>query len=134
MVGPFNSSPAFSVAPLSPYLFAVYVDNVITTVEHKRLGCVYKSVCVSIIMYADDIVLLSPSVTALQELLHLCEGVLQNLDLFINPKKSICLRIGPRYNMSCCDIVSSNGCALQWMESVRYLGVYFVKARQFKCR
>jgi len=52
---------------LSPYLFAVYVDNVITTVEHKRLGCLYKSVCVSIIMYADDIVLLSPSVTALQE-------------------------------------------------------------------
>jgi len=44
------------------------------------------------------------------------------------------MRIGPRYNMSCCDIVSSNGCALQWMESVRYLGVYFVKARQFKCR
>ena len=31
-------------------------------------------------------------------------------------------------------IVSSNGCALQWVESVRYLGVYFVKARQFKCR
>lgn len=119
---------------LSPYLFAVYVDNVITTVEHKRLGCLYKSVCVSIIMYADDIVLLSPSVTALQELLHVCEGVLQNLDLFINPKKSVCMRIGPRYNMSCYDIVSSNGCALQWVESVRYLGVYFVKARQFKCR
>ena len=44
-------------------LFAVYVDNVITTVEHKRRGCLYKSVCVSIIVYADDIVLLSPSVT-----------------------------------------------------------------------
>jgi len=56
---------------LSPYLFAVYVDNVITTFEHKRLGCLYKSICVSIIMYADDIVLLSPSVTALQELLCL---------------------------------------------------------------
>jgi len=110
------------------------IDNVITTVEHKRFGCLYKSVCVSIIMYADDIILLSPSVTALQKLLHVCEGVLQNLDLFINPKKSICLRIGPRYNMSCCDIVSSNGCALQWVESVRYLVVYFVKARQFKCR
>jgi len=75
-------------------------------------------------MYADDTVLLSPSVTALQELLHVCEGVLQNLDLFINSKKSICMRIGPRYN----------GCALQWVESVRYLGVYFVKAIQFKCR
>jgi len=44
------------------------------------------------------------------------------------------MRIGPRYNMPCYDIVSSNGCALQWVESVRYLRVYFVKARQFKCR
>ena len=53
---------------LSPYLFAAYVNSVITTVEHKRLCeaqmCLYKSVCVSIIMYADDIVLLSPSVSA----------------------------------------------------------------------
>jgi len=39
-----------------------------------------------------------------QELLqkcHVCEGVLQNLDLLINPKKSVCMRMGPRYNMSC---------------------------------
>ena len=72
-----------------------------------------------IITHADDIVLLSPSVTALQELLHICEEVLQNLHIFINPKKSVCMRIDPRYNMSCCDIVSSNGCALQWVESVR---------------
>ena len=54
------------------------VDNVITAVECKRLGCLYKSVCVSSIMYADDIVLLSPSVTVSQELL--C--VLQNLVAF----------------------------------------------------
>ena len=26
------------------------------------------------------------------------------------------MRIGPRYNMSCYDIVSFNGCALQWVE------------------
>jgi len=58
--------------------------------------------CVSIIMYADDNVLLSPSVTALQELLHVCEGVLQNLDLFINPKKSVYMRIGPEIDTSSC--------------------------------
>jgi len=59
-----------------------YMLTTYNNVEHKRLGCLYKSVCVSIIMYADDIVLLSPSVTALQELLHVCEGVLQNLRPF----------------------------------------------------
>ena len=109
------------------------MDNIIATVEHKRLGCFYKSVCVSIIVYADDIVLLSPSVTVLQEL-HVCEEVLKNLDLFINPKKSVCMRIGPPLNMSCCDIVSSNGSALQWVDSIRYLRIYIVNARQFKCR
>jgi len=36
-------------------------------------------------MYADDILLLSPSVTALQDLLHVCESTLSSLDLFINP-------------------------------------------------
>ena len=121
---------------LSPYLFAVYVDNAITTVEHKRIGCYYKSVSVSIIMYADDIVLLSPSVTALQQLLLVCEEALENLNLFVNRKKSVCMRIGAggRYNVSCFNIVSYSGCALPWVESIRYLGVHFVKARQFTCR
>jgi len=30
--------------------------------------------------------------------------------------------------------VSSNGSALQWVDSIRYLGIYMVNARQFKCR
>ena len=85
-------------------------------------------------MYADDIVLLSLSVTVLQELLHVCEEVLKNLNLFINPKKSVCMRIGPCFNMSCCNIVSSNGSALQWVDFIRYLGIYIVNARKFKCR
>jgi len=42
--------------------------------------------------------------------------------------------IGPRFNVSCSDIVSSNGSALQWVDSIRYLGIYVVNARQFKCR
>ena len=76
---------------LSPYLFAVYVDDLIASVEHTHFGCFYKSTCISIVMYADDILLLSPSVTALQDLLHVCENVLNFLDLYINPKKSVCM-------------------------------------------
>ena len=50
---------------LTPYLFAVYVDDLIASVEHIRFGCFNKSTCISIVMYADDILLLSSSVTAL---------------------------------------------------------------------
>ena len=98
---------------LSPYFFVVYVDDLIVSVEHTRFGCLYKSTCISIVIYADDILLLSPSVTALQDLLHVCENVLNFLDLHINPKKSVCMRIGPRCNNVCCDIVSSYGYVLQ---------------------
>ena len=78
---------------LSPYLFALYVDDVMAIVEKRRTGCFYRSMCVSIVMYADDIPLLSPFVTVLQELLYVCENVLGSLDLSINPKKSVCTRI-----------------------------------------
>jgi len=76
---------------------------------------------------------LSPSVAALQDLLHVCENVLYLLDLYINPKKSVSMQIGPCCNNVCCDIVSSYGYVLQWVDSIRYLGVHFVRRRYFKC-
>jgi len=38
-----------------------------------------------------------------------------------------------RINNVCCDIVSSYGYVLQWVDSIRYLGVHFVRGRYFKC-
>ena len=120
---------------LPPSLFAVYVDDILAIVEKRRSGCFYQSVCVSIVMYADDILLLSPSVTVVQELLYVCENVLGSLDLLINSKKSVCTHTGPRCNTIYCDIVSSKGHALHWVDSVTfYLGVYLVRSRLFKCR
>ena len=84
-------------------------------------------------MYADDILLLSPSISGLQELLRVCEIGLRNLDLSINAKKSVCTRIGPRCNTVCSNIVSLNGSIIGWSDVVRYLGVYIVRAKQFKC-
>jgi len=49
----------------SPFLFAVYLDDLSKT-------CSLTSDC-SIILYADDILLLSLSVTRLEQLLHACE-------------------------------------------------------------
>jgi Reverse transcriptase (RNA-dependent DNA polymerase) len=46
---------------LSPYLFSVYIDDIIETVVKQQIGCVYRSFAVSINLYADDILLLAPS-------------------------------------------------------------------------
>ena len=42
-------------------------------------------------MYADDIILLAPSVSALQRFLCVCETELQWLDMSINVNKSACI-------------------------------------------
>ena len=53
---------------LSPYLFAVYVDSVVNRIKQEQsIGCYINFVCVSILLYADDMILLAPSVTALQQ-------------------------------------------------------------------
>ena len=69
---------------LSPYLFSVYIDSVVQRVHASGTGCYVKFTCVTILLYVDDILLLAPSVTALQQLLHACETELTCLDMAIN--------------------------------------------------
>ena len=86
---------------LSPFLFAIYLDD---------LAALSKPNCnLYIILYADDILLLAPTVTALENLLHDCECEIRNLDMQINFKKSSCVRIGPRHDVSCASVVSLSG-------------------------
>jgi len=85
-----------------------------------------------VFVYADDIILLAPSVTELERLLHICEKELEWLDMSINFKKSCSLRIGPRCDVKCADIISLSGCVLSWFTEMRYLGIQIVRSRQFK--
>jgi len=83
--------------------------------------------------YADDILLISPPVCELELLLHACECELRWLDMTINFKKSCCLRIRPRNDVVCAKIASVSGCVLPWVSETRYLGVYIVNGKSFKC-
>ena len=98
---------------MSPLLFAVYVDDL---AKH-----------IYIVLYADDILLLTLTVSELQNLLNTCERKLQALDLVINVKKSCCLRIGPRNDVNCERLCSLSGTFLPWTKEVKYLGIYLVQ-------
>ena len=52
---------------LSPYLFNVYMDGLSTLLTET--GCMAGEIAVNHLMYADDIVPMSPSATGLQKLL-----------------------------------------------------------------
>ena len=49
-------------------------------------------------MYADDIILISHSVTVMQNMLVLCDVLSTGFDVQFNTTKSVAMRIGPRYD------------------------------------
>jgi len=54
---------------LSPFLFIIYIDSVISSLRLSDYGCHLREEYVGCIIYADDILLLSASVTNLQKCL-----------------------------------------------------------------
>ena len=73
---------------LSPHLFNVYVDDLSQTLNRCRTGCLLGNITINHLMYADDLVLLSPSATGLRELLCACEEFSISHDVVYNSKKS----------------------------------------------
>lgn len=118
---------------LSPYLFALFIDDLVNKIAACNSGCYTNKLCSAIFMYADDIILLSPSVCGLQSLLRICESAITELDMKINATKTVCMRIGPRFNSACVCPNLMNGVQLKWVETCKYLGVYFVAGRSFTC-
>ena len=77
--------------------------------------------------------LLAPSIESLQKLVTICSTELAALDMFINGNKSVCMRIGPRFNKHCANISIQDSQELNWVKSCRYLGITVESASHFKC-
>ena len=43
------------------------------------------------------------------------------------------IRIGPRNNASCLPVSLSAGTVISWVNEMRYLGIFIVRLRIFKC-
>jgi len=65
--------------------------------------------CCSIFLYVDDILLIAPSVSALQIVFHACEEELLAIDMYVNKKKTMYIRFGRRYNEQCAELVTADG-------------------------
>src|SRR5664279_595369 len=63
------------------------MNDIVSSTAKSAVGCHVKGMCVSVLLYADDILLLAPSVNALQKLVYLCESELRLLDMAITACK-----------------------------------------------
>lgn len=72
----------------SPALFNLYMNNLIDELSRTGIGCHIDGVCINNISYADDMVLLSPSVRGLRKLIEVCESYAGTHGLKYNSTKS----------------------------------------------
>ena len=65
----------------SPILFCIYIDKLIKQLRTSTIGCQLNGVYMGLWVYADDIILLAPSRSGLQQMTNICELFADNYNL-----------------------------------------------------
>ena len=76
---------------LNPILFGVYVDDLLRILSKANVGCFIGSFFVGVFAYADDIVLLAHTASAMRRMLQMCEEYASDLSVLFNASKSKCI-------------------------------------------
>lgn len=108
-----------------PKFFNCIMDDLLQSLECERLGCYVNNSFLGAIAYADDLLLLSSSLTMLQRMIDVCCDVGMKYDLVFNPAKTVCGVFGVR-SVNCMSHVCMSGRDVQWSDSMMYLGIMFV--------
>ena len=74
---------------LSPWLFNIYIDDLSQMKANISSGCKVAGVCMNHLSYADDMCLLSPSASGVQNILRLCDEYALNHDIIYNANKYV---------------------------------------------
>ena len=82
-------------------------------------------------MYADDTVIIAPSLKSLQKLLQICEQYCIDWDIKLNAGKTKNLFFGkgptPAHNLTL------NGSTINWVDCWKYLGISLIHGPRFGC-
>ena len=73
---------------VSPVLFCIYIDGLLTKLSESGVGCYMGEDFLGALAYADNIVLIVPSPSAMRKLLAICDGYASDYDIIFNADKS----------------------------------------------
>ena len=113
---------------LSPALFSLYLDDLLKELRNTGLGCHMGGLWVGAAGYADDMILLAPSRTAMKKLVLVCEEYASshNLQFSTNPvpalSKTKCLYLCGLPNPTYPAPLKLGNHELLWVEHANHLG------------
>ena len=122
-----NGTRQGSVA--SPVLWCIYLDMLITELREQGLGCHVGGLFMGVVVYADDILLMAPTRSAMQAMLNKCEdyAVKNNIMFSTDPdptkSKTKCIFVtGTKRDLVKPDPLTLSGRELPWVVSANHLG------------
>ena len=113
---------------LSPALFNSFINVIISNLQKSGFGCHVQQTYVGCILYADDIILLSPALSGLQSMINVCYATSCDLLLEFNAKKSHCIAFS-KTTVCMNQSMQLGPDVLMWTQTIKYLGVHLLAGR-----
>ena len=116
---------------LSPTLYNIYVDELISLLQKAGIGCHVATYFAACLFYADDMCILAPSIKGLQTMLNICGEYCATWDICLNSKKTKNMCFGKKRDITFRPKL--NGSPIDWVDSWKYLGVVLKAGPRFGC-
>lgn len=116
---------------LSPVFYCIYIDDLVRILSEAGIGCHIRGLFLSILLYADDMCLVAPSLKGLQRLLIMTETYCKDWDICLNSKKSKNMVFG-KIPQNPPELIL-DGKGLEWVNSWLYLGVTLSSSKKYNC-
>jgi len=112
---------------LSPVLYCVYIDDLLLALSNSGVGCYIGNNFVGAIVYADDIVLITPTATAMRKLLSICGEYATEYCISFSASKSKYLAVLPANRRELNSQLSENcftvsGKPIEFIQSFQHIG------------
>ena len=107
---------------LSPVMFCVFFGELIYRLRNTGMGCYIGHINNGQSGYADDVQMLSPSVTGLQKMVNLSEEFGREYDVSFNAKKTVGMCFGDQMLFKQLRHIVLNGAKISWDTSAKHLG------------
>ena len=109
---------------LSAHLFVFYFDNILNEIASMPYGCRLGLAKVNVLAYADDVVLLAPSMTALQNLVDKFVDLVLLYELKINVQKTCFMIFNDKFYRAYNSAILIEDQRVTRVNSFKYLGCF----------
>ena len=108
---------------LAGKFFNLLMDRALNMLQEKGLGCHVDAIFAGAVAYADDLILLLPSLIGMQLRLNLCSNEFNGMELKFNVSTCVALVIGETIGSVVNNLVLYG--VIPWSKKMCYLGLYF---------